>query len=195
MHTKDNFSTAGFAHPPSTIDELGIEPGMKVADFGSGSGVYTLLIAQALEKSGSVYAVDIQRDLLRRTHNEAVRMGLQGVVHTLWGDLEAPGGSKIGDKGCDLVLVSNVLFQLPDKAAVFVEARRVLKSTGRLAIIDWSDSYGGMGPVKDDVVTKDAALHAAEKAGFKIVREFPAGAHHYGLIFRRRVDQEEKRGV
>jgi ubiquinone/menaquinone biosynthesis C-methylase UbiE len=175
--------TTGFAHPPRNVGALGIEPGMHVADFGSGSGAYVHLIAERLAHSGHVYAVDIQKDLLQRTKNDATRRGFKN-VEVIWSDLEHPGASKIADRKLDLVLISNLLFQLENKKAVLAEAWRILKPTGRLAIIDWRESFGGMGPIRQDVVDKDTALEIASSAGFELLREFPAGAHHYGLIFR-----------
>lgn len=182
--TPGRSTATGFAHPPRNVAALGIKPRMNVADFGSGSGAYTLAIAEALSGSGRIYAVDIQRDLLRRTKNEAVQRGLKN-VEVMWGDIEAPGGSKLSDAGLDLVLMSNTLFQLPDKRAALTEAARVLKPAGRLTVIDWSDSFGGLGPLSKDVMKKEAAISATEEAGFKLAEEFPAGAHHYGLIFEK----------
>ncbi len=176
-------SRAGFAHPKRNIGALGVEPGMLVADFGSGSGAYVFAIAERLEGSGHVYAVDIQKDLLRRISNEATRRGFKN-VDVLWADLEEPRASKIAEGAMDLVLVSNILFQVPDKVAILTEARRILKPTGKLAIIDWSDSFGGMGPVKEDVVAKESAVEVARKTGFELIKEFHAGAHHYGLVLR-----------
>jgi len=156
---------------------------MHVADFGAGSGAYVLLIAKALEGFGRVYAVDIQRDLLRRIGNEARKRGYTN-VDIVWGDLTERSGSRLGEKNIDLVLISNVLFQVEDKAALFREARRVLRPRGRVAIIDWKESFGGMGPQRADIVTKEEALSLAKEADLELQREFPAGAHHYGLMLR-----------
>jgi len=163
---------------------LGIDPGMKIADFGAGSGAYVMLIARSLEGYGTVYAVDIQRDLLRRIANEAARRDLK-VVEPVWADLEKPRSTKLDDASLDLVLISNLLFQVDDRSAILAEAHRILRAGGRLAVIDWSESFGGIGPQKSDVVTKEAALELAGDTGFELQREFPAGEHHYGLIFRR----------
>jgi ubiquinone/menaquinone biosynthesis C-methylase UbiE len=176
--------TAGFAHPASNVRLLGIEPGMSVADFGAGSGAYIFPIAEALENSGHLYAIDVQRELLRRIHNEAAKRGFKN-VKIIWTDLEQPKASKIKSGALDLVLVSNLLFQIENKSAVLAEAHRVLRPAGRLAIIDWSDSFNNMGPHKDHVVAKEAAMALAEQQGFGLVRDFPAGAHHWGIIVRK----------
>jgi len=174
----------GFAHPARNVAALRVEPGMHVADFGSGSGAYVFEIADALSGSGHIYAIDIQRDLLHRIRNEATRRKLPN-VEILWGDLEKSGGSKLAESSIDLVLISNTLFQIHEKAIVLAEARRILKDSGRLAIIDWSDSFGGTGPQSQDVVKKEAALSLAQKCGFEMMREFPAGSHHWGVILRK----------
>lgn len=173
-----------FAHPARNVADIGITPGMKVADFGSGSGAYTLAVAEALCGSGHVYAIDVQRDLLQKTKNEAHKRGFKN-VEVLWGDLERQGGSKIADGALDVVLMSNILFQVAEKGAMLEEALRILKTQGRLVIIDWSDSFRGTGPRPEDVVGKEDALSLATKSGAQLEREFSAGAHHYGLIFRR----------
>lgn len=181
-HHHPPHKTAGFAHPVRNVAALGIQPGMHVVDFGSGSGAYALALADRLENVGHVYAIDVQRDLLRRTLSEAHRRGYRN-VDVVWADLERPKASKIGENSVDLVLISNLLFQVDNKAAVLAEAFRILKATGRLAIMDWTASHGGMGPAKQDVFTKDAAIKLARECGFELAHEFAAGAHHYGLIF------------
>jgi ubiquinone/menaquinone biosynthesis C-methylase UbiE len=187
MHSRKEHASS-FAHPGRNVSMLGIEPGMKVADFGAGSGAYAFLIAEALHASGHVYAIDVQNDLLRRIANEAKRRGLIN-VETIWGDLETWHGSHIADAALDLVLISNLLFQVEDKKAVMREAWRVVRKNGRLAIIDWTDSFNNMGPHSNDVVQKNDVLALARDAHFSFVKEFGAGAHHYGLLFRKHAEK------
>ena len=183
---------AGFAHPKTNTDALGVKPGMVVVDFGAGSGAYIMHIAELLKGEGTVYAVDVQQDLLRRIKNEAERKNLK-VVNTIWGDIEKHEGSKLSDDSADIVLMSNILFQLDDKRAGLAEARRILKDDGVLAVIDWTASHArldsarqaGLGPHPRDVVHKDAAIILARESGFDLVSEFPAGAHHYGLLMKK----------
>lgn len=182
-HRHKPLNTEGFAHPHTNVSVFGIEHGMQIADFGSGSGHYVLAMAEHLSGSGHVYAIDVQRDLLKRTQNEATKRGLKNVA-VIWADLEAHRSSKIADRHLDIVLISNLLFQVENKEALFIEAHRILKSTGRLVVIDWSESWGGMGPIKSEVVKKETAFAYARDNGFEFLRDFPAGAHHYGLIFK-----------
>ncbi|MCE9541372.1 methyltransferase domain-containing protein [Candidatus Kaiserbacteria bacterium] len=177
--------TAGFAHPATNAAAFGVSRGMVVADFGAGSGAYVLEIAKILHGEGHVYAIDIQQDLLKRIRNDAHKRGYTN-VEIVWGDLEKPGASKIADAHADLVLISNLLFQLDEKEPPFFEAYRILKPGGRLVVIDWSESFGGLGPVKKAVVKKETARAIAEASGFGFVHEFAAGAHHYGLVFAKR---------
>ncbi|MBM3261235.1 methyltransferase domain-containing protein [Candidatus Kaiserbacteria bacterium] len=173
--------TSTFAHPPSHIAEMNVAPGMVVVDFGAGSGAHVFPLAEAIGRDGHVYAVDIQRDLLTRIKNEARRRDLHH-VDVLWGDIEVPGGSKIADTIADIVLLSNVLFQLSDKHAALSEARRILKPTGLFAIIERNGAPGILH--RESAIQKEDVLARALKAKFEPVREFYAGSHHYGILFR-----------
>ncbi|MDR3571563.1 MAG: methyltransferase domain-containing protein [Candidatus Pacebacteria bacterium] len=176
-------NTEGFAHPVRNSLHFELQPGMQVADFGAGSGHYVWPIAEAIGEGGKLYAIDVQRELLKRIHNESAKRGLKN-VKIIWSDLEKPKASKLAGGTIDLVLISNLLFQLEDTAVVLREAKRILKPSGSLVAIDWADSFGMMGPHKKQVVAKAAGDALIREAGFEIVREFNAGAHHWGLIAR-----------
>lgn len=173
---------ASFAHPARNVVMLEIEPGATVADFGAGSGHYTLELARAVGERGHVYAVDVQPDLLRRIKNEAGRQSLQN-IEIIVGDISRRHGTKLRDRSVDMVLMSNILFQTEHKEAALSEGHRILKPGGRLAIIDWSERALGIGPSPRHVYKREEALRDARACNFHFIDHFPAGAHHYGLLF------------
>ena len=173
-----------FSDPTHNIEQFSLQYGMRVADFGSGSGFYSIAAARAVGPHGHVYAVDVQKDLLSKLKNDAMKAGLVNIeVH--WGDIEKLGGSKLKDASIDAVIMSNVLFQMPDKQTPVLEAKRILHPhTGKVLVIDWNDSGGGVGPQGSHLFSLDAARALFEKAGFSFDSSISAGDHHYGLIFR-----------
>jgi len=173
-----------FSDPVKNIEQCGIQSGMEIADLGSGSGFYTLAAAKALISTGRVYSIDVQKDLLTKIKNTAVHEGLYN-VEVIWGDIEKLGGTKLHDASIDLVLLCNVLFQLADKTKIVKEIKRILKPAGRALIVDWMDSFGGLGPHPNMVMKKDVVMDMFEKEGFHLDREIQAGAHHYGLIYKK----------
>ncbi len=178
-----------FSDPRDIVEQLHLSPDMKVADFGSGSGHYSLALAEKL-REGRVYAVDVQRDLLERLKTEASKTFLtstETVIETVWGDIEKLGGTKLRDGSLDMVIVANLLFQVEDKKTPLLEAKRVLKPSGRLLLVDWSESFGGMGPAPEAVLTRSDAEALLVSCGFELVTEVSAGAHHYGIIFKKHV--------
>jgi ubiquinone/menaquinone biosynthesis C-methylase UbiE len=172
----------GFTDPVKNIKELNLKNDSFVADFGSGVGHYVFPLAEILKDGGKVYAVDIQKDLLSKIKNEASEKHLDN-VEVIWADLESLGGSKIRSGSLDALIASNILFQVEDKKAFCAECARVLKSGGRLFFIDWSDSFGGIGPAPGHVIKEENAKKIFSEEGFSLQKEIPAGAHHYGMIF------------
>ncbi len=173
-----------FSDPVKNVEQCGIQAGMEIADFGSGSGHYSLAAAKALMSTGRVYAIDVNKDLLTKLKNHASHDGMYN-VEVIWGDIEKPNGTKLRDGSVDFVFLSNILFQLDDKDMVVKETKRVLKQGGRVLVVDWSDSFGGIGPTPKMVVKKDKAMELFEKTGFHLDREISAGSHHYGFIYKK----------
>ncbi len=177
---------SSFLQPPAAVAAAGITEGMQVADFGAGSGFFTRAAAREVGKSGAVWAVDVHRDLLPRIKTLSDAEGLHN-VEVMHGNIEDPEGSRLPAGRFDFVIISNVLFAAQDKAAVVAEAHRVLNKTGRALVIDWSDSFGGLGPHPDHVVSRDEAATLFERGGFRIGRDVPAGSYHWGFVAKNQV--------
>lgn len=174
----------GFSDPDKNIEQFELQSGARVADFGVGTGFYALAASRRVGSAGRVYCLDIQKDLLTRLQESAARFKLDN-IEVVWADLEREGGSKLADLSVDAVIVANLLFQIEDKNTFVKEVTRVLKRGGKLLLVDWAGSFGGIGPTQAHVVSKESATSLFESNGLKVEREIEAGAYHWGIIIKK----------
>lgn len=174
--------SAPFSDPRENVLQMGLREGMKVGDFGAGSGHYARAAAAVVGRSGRVYAIDVQEDVLKHlmlnTHEQHQR-----TIEALWGDIEKPGGTHLRDQSLDAAILANTFFQVNDRGGLLREMKRVLKPEGKLLVVDWAGSYGGMGPTPERVVAEHAAESFFIEGGFHKMKSFRAGPHHYGIVF------------
>ena len=171
----------GFLSPDEILDQLNLKPDMVAADFGCGSGGFTIPLAKRL-KEGLVYAVDIQESPLSALKSRALLENVTNIRITR-SDLEKPKGSAVPDSSLDLVLISNLLFQIKNKTAIISEAKRVLKKGGVLLVIDWVPR-APQGPAEGRISAKEVKK-IAKDIGLELEKEFEAGKYHYGLVFEK----------
>src|SRR3989344_920297 len=146
-----------FLSPQKALRAAHIEEGMSVADFGVGAGFFARAAARAAGPSGIVWAVDCHREGLARVRALAAGEGLFNIELSP-GSIEEKGGSHLPDESMNLVIAANVLFSCERKEGVVEEIWRVLKPRGKALLIDWSGSWGGLGPQPEYVVPEVRAL-------------------------------------
>ena len=151
---------------------------MTAADFGSGSGGWVIPLAQKLEE-GKVYAIDILEEPLSSLRGK-IKLTKLSNIEIIKSDVEARNGSTLLDACCDLVLMTNLLFQCDDKKVVLEEGKRVLKQGGKILVVDWKKDN----PLTPQIekVSFAEVKKIAKAINLKIEEEFSAGAFHYGLI-------------
>jgi ubiquinone/menaquinone biosynthesis C-methylase UbiE len=173
-----------FSAPENNLSQLNIEEGMRIADLGAGSGHYSFAASPLVGDTGKVFSVEVQKELVQRIKNEAQNRKLSN-IDVMWGDIEESQGTKLADRAVDIALLSNVLFQVEDISATLREAHRIIKPGGRLLIVDWSESFGGMGPQPESVLAADKARALGEEVGFTYDSALTVGAHHYGFVMKK----------
>jgi len=175
-------ATGGFLNPYSIVGEFGLRQGMSVVDFGSGSGYFTILLAEKVGENGKVYALDVLESALDSVRSKA-KAGNVDNIETIRADLEVMGGTGLPDSSQDFVLIANALFQSRKKEDIIREAKRILKDRGSLVIIDWMKNVGGIGPPEDLRMDETQIKSLVNDVGFILQGEINAGRFHYGIKF------------
>lgn len=138
----------------------GLSAGEIVVDLGSGGGFDAFLAAREIGESGKVIGIDMTPTMISKARNNAEKANFENVEFRL-GEIEyLPIADNIAD-----VIISNCVINLsPNKAQVFIDAYRILKSGGRLAISDVVASCEMPEEMKND-----PALYAGCMAGASLI--------------------------
>lgn len=139
-----------------------LEPGDVVLDLGSGGGFDAFLAAAEVGDNGKVIGVDMTAGMISKSRSNAETGLFQNVEFRL-GEIEH---LPVADATVDVIISNCVINLSPDKAQVFQECHRVLKSGGRLAI---SDVVASMELPED--MRNDPYLHSACVAGALLIDE------------------------
>lgn len=169
--------------PRAIIEQLPVRDGDTIIDCGAGIGAYALALGQMVGKNGHVYAYDIQSDLINVLAKDAQEAELHQVVG-LTTDLEKDTLA-LNTGSVDGVLIANTLFQIGDKRHFINEAVRVLKPGGWLAVIEWRDSFQGIGPHPDYIIPEEQVHALCDDAGLLYSNTMKVGSFQYGAIFHK----------
>jgi ubiquinone/menaquinone biosynthesis C-methylase UbiE len=153
----------------------------KVADLGCGKfGYFVFPLTKIIGKRGKIYAVDIIKDNLESINSIARAENLTQ-IETIWSNLEIYKGTKIPDNSLDVAFLVCLLHQSERYLDILKESVRMLKTGGRLLIIDWNKENFIFNKEKE-IVSPDEIKEGIKKLPLDLQEEFMAGDYHYGLL-------------
>ena len=175
---------AGFLNPQELVSRVGVRAGMHVADFGSGSGDIAILMAKMVGEGGIVTALDVLASALESVSAKAKHLDLKNLV-AVRANLETPGSSTLDDNSQDLIFMGNILWQSSKKKEILEEAKRILKSNGCIAAVEWNKDNNPAGPPASMRIDQEELKQLTQVVGFEFVETFRAGGYHYALIAKK----------
>jgi ubiquinone/menaquinone biosynthesis C-methylase UbiE len=119
--------------PNHVLDVIGIHEGQKVADFGAGSGYFTIPMAKRVGAAGQVYAVDIQPEMLALLGKKVTAEKLTNVTPVL----AKPSEPSLPKGIVDVVLFVDVYHEIERPDLTMTQLRDALSPTGRVVWVEY----------------------------------------------------------
>jgi len=150
------------------VASVGLKPGMKIADIGAGTGLFTLPFAKAVGTDGKVYAVEIAKNFLRHIRARAQKANAANVetIHCTGRSVELPESS------IDLAFICDVYHHFEFPQASLASLHKALKPGGEIVLIDFKRIPGEssdfvMGHVRagQEVFESEVTAAGFEKVG------------------------------
>jgi SAM-dependent methyltransferase len=174
-----------FVDPERLVEKLGFLEGMKVADLGVGTGYFAFPVARKVGDSGIVFALDVVSEKLEAIESQAKILGIFNII-TKRANLEEKRGSGLKSGSMDWSILVNMLFQNKNKKSIISEAARVLKTGGKMLVLEWNEKPSPFGPDLRLRIPKSVLVEIIEDAGLFLEKEADASSFHYCLVFSKR---------
>jgi ubiquinone/menaquinone biosynthesis C-methylase UbiE len=166
------------------VKAAGVKPDWTVADVGAGTGLFTMLFAEAVGPGGKVLAVDIAAPFLAKIRERAKAAGRPNVETVLGTDKDA----KLPINAVDLVFICDTYHHFEFPKDTLASIHRALKPGGLVALVDFQRIPGKS---SDWVLShvragKDTFVEEFAKAGFEVVDEADFLEENYLVRLKKR---------
>lgn len=168
--------------PDTALDVLNITAGAAVADIGAGTGYITMKLASRVGASGTVYATDVQPQMLEMLRRRLERAHVSNVI-LVRGDIDNP---RLPAAAVDLELLVDVYHEFSEPQAMLRGLRDALKPGGRLVLLEYRKEDPSI-PIKPDhkMSVREAKLEV-EAEGFSLDRVDESLPRQHILIFAKK---------
>ena len=169
-------------NPGALLEALRLEPGQTAADIGCGNGFYTLQMAEKVGPAGTVYAVDIQPEMLALLDKRAKEAGVTNIVPVL----SSPADPKLPAGELDLILLVDVYHEFAYPEQMLAGMHAALKPDGVVALAEYRLEDPQI-PIKLlHKMSKRQIRKEYEPNGFRLARQFDELPWQHLMFFQRR---------
>ncbi len=174
--------------PEAMLDALKIPKGATVADVGAGVGYTSLRLARRVGSTGTVYATDLQPEMVAMLRDNARAAGAKNVKPLLC----TVKDTKLPDAQVDLILMVDVYHESSDPETTLKGVRKALKPGGRLVLVEFRGEDPEV-PIKPEhkMTLKQARLEV-EPMGFTFKDSYEFLPWQHVIVFEKPKDEEKK---
>jgi ubiquinone/menaquinone biosynthesis C-methylase UbiE len=167
--------------PEAMLDALRLSRGATVADVGAGAGYHSIRMARRVGAKGTVYATDIQPEMLRMLRTNARTAGITNIKAVRCTQAD-PG---LPEEAVDLILMVDVYHECSDPEATLQGLRSALKPRGRLVLVEFRAEDPEV-PIKPEhKMTLDQVRREVEPQGFTFKESLEFLPWQHVIIFEK----------
>ncbi|MEK7705652.1 MAG: methyltransferase domain-containing protein [Myxococcota bacterium] len=163
--------------PERVVRALHLAKGQTVAEIGAGPGYFTLRLGRAVGKSGGVYAVEVEPELITLLRERLEEHHVTNVTPVL-GLAYDPF---LPSQSCDVIVAVNVFHHVHELPAYLRRLRQSLRPGGRVVDVDFHEHELPIGPPAEHKLSREDFLKAARRAGLRLANEVTFLPHQYFL--------------
>ncbi len=174
--------------PEAMLDALKIKRGATVADVGAGAGYHSIRLARRVGPDGTVFATDLQPEMLQMLRHNAQAAGVNNIKPILatQQDTKLPAGK------IDLILMVDVYHECSDPEVVLLGMKKALRPGGRLVLVEFRGEDPDV-PIKPEhKMTLRQVRREVEPQGFTFKNSLEFLPWQHVIIFEKPAGHEER---
>ena len=153
----------------------GVSAGMVCIDFGSGTGIFALPMAELVGTKGKVYAVDRSAEM--HGHIQAKNPPTNLIL--VESDVIQTG---LDSRIADVCLLAFILHEVKQPSTLVSEAVRLLKPGGKAVVVEWRADSVLRGPPLNKRITRTQVEEIIIHAGLSLIEYRDWSVNHYIAI-------------
>lgn len=183
VHPSEEEARDAWQRPPLILNQLRLQPGQTVVDFGAGSGYLLPWLSRAVGADGQVIAVEVQPDLIAALRQRCAREGLGNVQVVQSTDVSVPLGQL-----ADRIVLLHSYRELAAPIDMLAALKQWLRPGGRIYVIEFLPPPDPDGtplplPPADHRVDPDTVEAEMRGAGFVATQRYDVLRHQYFAMF------------
>lgn len=163
-------------NPQETLRRIGLGEHDAVCDIGAGTGIFTIPAAKITDNW--VFALETDEAMLGVINQKLSNEKLPNVKTVR----VAGDRFDMSENAVDLVILVTVLHEIENTDAFLAEIKRIIKSHGKLAVVEFHKRPTPMGAPLTLRISQDEVIKLCDGYGFIRSDEFDLGDNMYCMV-------------
>ena len=157
------------------LGEIALRENDILADIGCGIGYFSIPAAQLIGPNGMVYALDVKSEMIEEVEKRAKESNLDNIRTVITNEYDL----KLEDKSVSCAFICTVLHEIEDRIKFLNETKRILRNTGKIAVVEWIKEESDWGPPVSHRVASSEIEEELKKCGFKEISYVKISQYFY----------------